>query len=199
MMEKVKLTPTQVEALEKWKGMANRKQILIAFTGEGKQYGWLDELECLKSLSFEEMALALCDWYEVEEPFKVGDWVKYTSFNGIVYGQIEKINEFGSAEAQWSDGKGGGIPLYGLMRMTDEEIAAEKERRRWAAIGRGVGEYKTNDIVYHEKYGYGVYVHGQMIEPFNQEKFSGWREVKQGTLKLICPVENRFDKKDDTE
>jgi hypothetical protein len=202
-MERVKLTPAQVEALEKWKGMANRKQILIAFTGEGKQYGWLDELECLKSLSFEEMALALCDWYEVEEPFKVGDWV-------VLLGDICEIIRFQCDTPLKDDGRcyltlkrlSDGIEYYNIPRehvrlATNEEIAAEKERRKWSAIGRKVGEYKTNDIVYHEKYGYGVYVHGQMIEPFNQEKYSGWHDVKAKELKLICPVEHRFDMKED--
>ena len=64
-MEKVKITPEQAEAIEKWKGMANNKQILHAFIGNGKEYGWLDELECLKSLSFDEMTLVLCGWYEI--------------------------------------------------------------------------------------------------------------------------------------
>jgi transcription-repair coupling factor (superfamily II helicase) len=197
-MERVKLTPAQVEALEKWKGMANRKQILIAFTGEGKQYGWLDELECLKSLSFEEMALALCDWYEVEEPFKVGDWVKYQTFGGVyVYGKIEKINEFSSAEAQWSDGKGGGIPLYGLMRMTDEEIAAEKERRKWSAIGRKVGEYKRNDIICHKQHGFGIYVGDNKMAQFSEGGYRGLFTIDLQDLELIVPVEHRFDMKGD--
>jgi hypothetical protein len=198
-MEKVKLTPTQVEALEKWKGMANRKQILIAFTGEGKQYGWLDELECLKSLSFEEMALALCDWYEVEEPFKVGDWV-------VLLGDICEIIRFQCDTPLKDDGRcyltlkrlSDGIEYYSIPRehvrlATNEEIAAEKERRKWAAIGREVGQYEKGDIVM-----FGG--HADIVEFIELRRGPYLRDLKRyvdlNEIELICPVEHRFDMKE---
>jgi hypothetical protein len=195
-MERVKLTPEQAEVLERLKE-SHSKVVLVRSHYVGTNW-YLHQTKGtgLDRLDLDTFIRALYIGYEIEKPFKVGDWVKYTSFNRTFYGQIEKINEFGSAEAHWSDGKYGGMPLPRLESMTPEEITAEKERRKWAAIGRKVGEYKTNDIVYHEKYGYGVYVHGQMIEPFNQEKYSGWHDVKAKELKLICPVEHRFDMKE---
>ncbi|WP_274853231.1 hypothetical protein [Bacillus methanolicus] len=200
-MEKVKLTPEQAEAIEfalntERLAYYQNPDALLDSHIRSKQF--LHELEPLKEIDNVTLAKALYIGYEVEPEFKVEDWVKFETLEGIyVYGKIEKINEFGSAEAQWSDGKGGGVPLYELERMTPEEISTEKERRKWETIGRKVGEYKTNDIVYHEKYGYGVYAHGQMIEPFNQEKFYGWFDVEIEELELICPAEHRFDLKED--
>lgn len=140
-MEKVKLTPEQAEAIEKWKGMANNKQILHAFIGNGKEYGWLDELECLKSLSFDEMALVLCGWYE---------------------------------------------------------IAAEKERRKWALLGRKVGEYKGGDI---------VAIKDELWVVTSVDQEAGFDEIwcqsfggeisecysAKDIQALVCPFHNRFD------
>jgi hypothetical protein len=197
-MERVKLTPAQVEALEKWKGMANRKQILIAFTGEGKQYGWLDELECLKSLSFEEMALALCDWYEIEEPFKVGDWVVFKS--GLISKitktdishrkeqliQVDNIEPGEDADDEY-------IPVSHVVRKAiAEEIAAEKERRKWKSIGREVNDYHKGDIVMVKNYADVV----EFVDSIGPYLRGLKRYVDVNEIELTCPVEHRFDMKE---
>lgn len=185
-MEKVKLTPEQAEAIEKWKGMANNKQILHAFIGNGKEYGWLDELECLKSLSFEEMALALCGWYEIEEPYKVGDWLHVTTpnfdFVAKVIGERDEYTEFDNGER---------LSSFEFRKATPEEIAAEKERRKWAAIGREVNEYRKGDIVTYKRYGHVdvvAFVDSQGIYLNQTPRYHSADEIE-----LVCPVEQRFD------
>ncbi|WP_199425797.1 hypothetical protein [Thermaerobacillus caldiproteolyticus] len=199
-MEKVKLTPQQAESLEYLKRNFRLKEIVILHV---QKYGcdWVGKGEGINGLDVDTLIKALYIGYEIEEPFKVGDWVTWEYRSTKYTGKILEISD----NDVLTDVKGS---IYGanqrflknkIRKATPEEIAAEKERRKWAAIRRKVGEYKTNDIVYHEKYGYGVYVHGQMIEPFNQEKYSGWHDVKAKELKLICPVEQRFDLKGDDD
>lgn len=202
-MEKVKLTPEQAEAIEKWKGMANNKQILHAFIGNGKEYGWLDELECLKSLSFEEMALVLCDWYEIEEPYKVGDWLHVTTpnfdFVAKVIGERDEYTEFDNGKK---------LSAFEFRKATTEEIATEKERRKWAAIGRRVGEFKKGDIVrVVDKGGSNLQVGeigelgnrcGNAFKVNGRLKTVNWVGGEEGgNFELICPVEHRFDLKED--
>jgi uncharacterized protein YkvS len=189
-MEKVKLTPEQVKGLEKWKEIANTKQILHGFTEENKKYGWLNELECLKSLSFTEMALALCGWYEIEETFKVGDWV---TFNDKYTGKVLEV----SGESVLTDFKGTfatqRFRKRDIRKSTEEEIAAEKERRKWAAINRSVGDYHKGDIVMFKK-------HADVVE-FVELRLGPYlrglkRYVSVDEIELICPVDHRFDMKE---
>jgi len=196
-MEKVKLTPEQAEAIEKWKGMANNKQILHAFIGNGKEYGWLDELECLKSLSFEEMALVLCGWYEIEEPYKVGDWLHVTTpnfdFVAKVIGERDEYTEFDNGKK---------LSAFEFRKATTEEIAIEKERRKWAAIGRKVNEYRKGDFVKVK----GEEFYGIVERPLGNDRYqvrdlhySRSPYIDADILELICPVEQRFDLEDDAK
>lgn len=191
-MEKVKLTPEQAESLEYLKRNFRYKEIVILHV---QKYGcdWVGKGEGINGLDVDTLIKALYIGYEIEEPYKVGDWLHVTTpnfdFVAKVVGERDEYTEFDNGKK---------LSAFEFRKATPEEIAAEKERRKWATIGREVGEYKTNDIVYHEKYGYGVYVR-QMIEPFNQEKYSGWHDVKVKELELICPVEQRFDLKGDDE
>ncbi|WP_061576933.1 hypothetical protein [Bacillus licheniformis] len=122
------------------------------------------------------------------ERLKVGDYAKVvgTARNGCCdRGDIVKITEdddsavpfklaFVDGEyAGWEDEKS-------LVRATDEEVAEAKRKqaevkecKRWAAIGREVGEYKV-----------ATQNHGNCTE-------------NQSSIELIAPVEARFDRKGD--
>jgi hypothetical protein len=193
-MERVKLTPEQAKVLERLKE-SHPKVVLVRSHYVGTNW-YLHQTKGteLDRLDLDTFIRALYIGYEIEEPFKVGDWVKYKNLDReYVYGKIEKINEFGSAEAHWSDGKGGGMPLPRLERMTPEEIAAEKERRKWAAIARKVGEYKKGDVVMYK--GYADIV--EFVDLRNGPYLVGLKRfVDEKEIELICPVEQRFDMKE---
>jgi len=191
-MERVKLTSAQAEVFEKAINSLGVQSLV--YEAAVNERGFCGDLMVLNELEPQDIVNAVKYGYEIEDPFKVGDWVKYQTFGGVyVYGKIEKINEFGSAEAQWSDGRGGGIPLYGLMRMTDEEIAAEKERRKWATIGREVGEYHAGDFVRHKRYGIDMV---EFVDAPGVYLKALRRYCDKDEIELICPVEQRFDMKE---
>src|SRR5699024_6673411 len=97
------------------------------------------ENRCLNDLSILDMARALYEGYEVEETFKVGDWVKDTSTNAVI-----KIKDR-QHRNNIND------PRYSTVRhATPEEIAEEKQRRWWAKHGREVWELRENDILYYD-------------------------------------------------
>ena len=86
------------------------------------------------------------------------------------------------------------LSSFEFRKATPEEIAAEKERRKWATIGREVGEYHAGDFVRHKMYGVemvdfvdapGVYLKALK------------RYCNKDEIGLICPVEHRFDLKGD--
>jgi hypothetical protein len=177
-MEKVKLTPSQAEVLEKAFEIVNQDKSL-----------WPLLTSILKN------------GYEIEE-FKVGDWVVFKS--GLISKitktdishkkeqliQVDNIEPGEDADDEY-------IPVSHVVRKaTPEEIADEKERRKWAAIGREVGEYHAGDFVRHKRYGIdmvgfvdanGIYL----------KALKNYYDKDQ--IELICPVEQRFDLKEDDE
>lgn len=129
-MEKVKLTREQAEAIEKKKSTGSAA---VAKHLEG--WTW-KENKCLNDLSMEQFVKALYIGYEVEETFKVGDWVKDTSTNAVI-----KIKDR-QHRNNIND------PRYSTVRhATPEEIAEEKQRRWWAKHGREVWELRKGDVI----------------------------------------------------
>jgi len=100
-----------------------------------------------------------------------------------------------------------------LVRATDEEVAEakrkqaeEEERKRWAAVGREVGAYKAGDIVAYgdrtafENNGFGEVVSESDGGTLRIEAVDNYGDVERynvgpDELKLIVPVEARFDRK----
>lgn len=147
------------------------------------------------------------------ERLKVGDYAKVvgTARNGCCdRGDIVKITEdddsavpfklaFVNGEyAGWEDEKS-------LVRATDEEVAEAKRKqaevkecKRWAAIGREVGEYKAGDMV---QYLYDgeiceVVAVGEDGSVKVATQNHGNCTENQSSIELIAPVEARFDRKD---
>lgn len=81
-----------------------------------------------------------------------------------------------------------------------EKHAKEAERKKWAKIGREVGEFKKGDIVSGIKWSGDDKVYG-LIEDIGEEEVHGlrsldgevYRAVYIEGMKLIVPVEQRFD------
>jgi hypothetical protein len=199
MMEKVKLTPEQAEAIKTFCKTYNQQYWLEIFKNNKQIPDWEhEEMRVLTELSDEEFALAVCGWYEIEEPFKVGDWVKIVYDNKTVYGQIDTL-AFDDVIANFSDGERRRVHYSEVERMTPEEIAAEKERRKWSSIGREVKEFRVGDIVifageYFAELGpvdiarknVNIYVDGE-----------GYTSIPFDQLELVVPGEQRFDLKGD--
>ncbi|MEC1648215.1 hypothetical protein [Bacillus halotolerans] len=95
-----------------------------------------------------------------------------------------------------------------LVRATDEEVAEAKraaaEHKKWAQIGREVGEYKEGDVVAYvdgrwfmnrgigEVVGFGP-EGGPSIEAVNSRGLKTSYYLEHTQLNLITPVEARFD------
>ncbi|WP_081303497.1 hypothetical protein [Bacillus paralicheniformis] len=127
--------------------------------------------------------------------------------NGKVYSVCD--NEVRRAAGKSIEITQTGAPGYATpdqLELLPEEEAAEIEK--WAAIGREVGEYKVGDIVVYddptwfgnsgigEVIGYGDQG-GLLVEAVGYEGLEASYYIKPNRLKLVAPVEARFDRKDD--
>jgi hypothetical protein len=186
-MEKVKLTSAQAEVFEKAiNSLGVQSLVYEAVVNES---GFCGDLMVLNELEPQDIVNAVKYGYEIEEPFKVGDWVHDKSLN-----RTAKIDErYKSCGDIWVDDDEHNFFFAETTRKaTPEEIAAEKERRKWAAIGREVGEYHAGDFVRHKRYGI------DMVEFIGQGIYlkALKRYCDKDEIEFICPVEHRFDMKE---
>ncbi|MDE1375103.1 hypothetical protein MHH84_08240 [Bacillus sp. FSL K6-1109] len=145
------------------------------------------------------------------ERLKVGDYVKVVGNESGHYAEIDEIvlvkrddKDFAPFHCEKLNGNEAGIFYEDeLVRATDEEVAEAKraaaERKKWAAIGREVGEYKIGDVV--------QYLYDREICEVVDIAEDGRLEVatqnhgncteNQSSIELIAPVESRFDRKGD--
>lgn len=186
-MEKVKVTREQAECI---KSFENNKVVALKH--------WVtDSFEvskCLKKLTLDELARCLYseEGYEVEEEFKVGDWVNFeddtcsdciTKIIDIqpIYNRVQYYGVSG-----WQN-------INSIQRhATPSEIAQEKERRWWGKHGRDVNEYRLNDIVKIKNDSQTIIaaVEGVADDQISDEGGDAWLF---GEIELICPAENRLD------
>ncbi|WP_434174108.1 hypothetical protein [Bacillus paralicheniformis] len=145
------------------------------------------------------------------ERLKVGDYVKVVGNESGHYAEIDEIvlvkrddKDFAPFHCEKLNGNEAGIFYEDeLVRSTDEEVAEAKraaaERKKWAAIGREVGEYKVGDIV---QYLYD----GEICEVVDVAEDGSVKVAtqnhgncteNQSSIELITPVEARFDRKGD--
>lgn len=98
--------------------------------------------------------------------------------------------------------RGSGFAAPDQLEILSEEEAAEIERQqaeeaKWAKIGRKVGEYKNGDVV---RYDYGDNEICEVVDDTEegrvgiQTKEYGICREKPANLRLITPVEARFDR-----
>jgi len=164
-MEKVKLTKAQAEAVEYF------ERVFV----KNKE----------SSMSNETLRKALNHGYEVLSEFKENDYVTNTE-TGITI----KLDE---SKAYFLNNSY--IHKDRIRHATQEEIQQEKERRRWAKIGRNVNDYKTADVVTCDNVKGLWEVMGcagdnsTITNNFADSEI----HVKTNLLKMVCPVENRLD------
>ncbi|QJC97167.1 hypothetical protein HC660_26930 [Bacillus mojavensis] len=150
------------------------------------------------------------------ERLKVGDYAKVVQEYHHQNGEIIILRDRGSErsdtfpfQSERLDGTTGDI--FGhrhLVRATDEEVAEAKrataERKKWAEIGRGVGEYKVGDVVaYDDPEWFQNSGIGEVIELMDGtpcvlatdsrgSKVPIYVSTEQ--VELVTPVEARFDR-----
>ncbi|MEC0756467.1 hypothetical protein P8884_22605 [Bacillus haynesii] len=119
--------------------------------------------------------------------------------NDYTHGCVEKKIQI---ECDWYYG----YATPDQLEIVSEEEAAEIEK--WAAIGREVGEYKAGDIVVYddptwfgnsgigEVIGYGDQG-GLLVKAVGYKGLEESYYIKPNRLKLVAPIEARFDRKDD--
>lgn len=153
------------------------------------------------------------------ERLKVGDYAKvdYTFNSQSKRGDIVKITEDDNSIIPFltehlNGDNAGWFAEDPLVRATNEEVAEakrkqaeEEDRKRWAAIGREVDEYKKGDVVCVTDPGYSALSVGDIgtVGNFVSNAFrvnvrgvstANW--LSPVRVKLIAPVEARFDRKD---
>ncbi|MFN2748064.1 hypothetical protein ACINLE_06965 [Bacillus sp. z60-18] len=148
------------------------------------------------------------------ERLKVGDYAKVVGNESDHYAEIDEIvlvkrddKDFAPFHCEKLNGNEAGIFYEDeLVRATDEEVAEAKRKqaevkecKRWAAIGREVGEYKVGDIVQHLYDGEicEVVAVGEDGSVKVATQNHGNCTENQSSIELIAPVEARFDRKGD--
>ncbi|MCY9008344.1 hypothetical protein MOE50_04920 [Bacillus inaquosorum] len=140
------------------------------------------------------------------ERLKVGEYAKVVDagdYHVFSDGDIVEILEDSFAHEncefarRLTDGETQYVPAKELVRATDEEVTEAKREAKWAEIGREVGEYKKGDIV---RYDYGDNEICEVVDDTEdgrvevQTKDYGICREKPDTLRLVTPVEARFDR-----
>ncbi|MDW0113802.1 hypothetical protein QT711_11445 [Sporosarcina saromensis] len=91
---------------------------------------------------------ALRTGYEIDDEYKVGDWVVYVPYITEIYvGKVEDLLSDGFIQTDIYAGckEKQAFSPKNIRHATPDEIEAEKERRVWAGIGRAVGEFRVGD------------------------------------------------------
>lgn len=194
MSEKVKVSHRQNIALDEMKNQNNDDWFI---NNHQSACGYDENWSSLEKLSVAELSRALYIGYEVEEEYKIGDWVfvDWNLSDGEVYEVIDI--EKGCVRIDW---KGNQWPSMDIVRhATEEEITQEKERRFWNSLGRDVWELKLGDILSrsHEDFAESITVK-EIKDDINhivffEETFSKHIHTVRNKFKLACPVEQRLD------
>nr|WP_254106791.1 hypothetical protein [Bacillus glycinifermentans] len=142
------------------------------------------------------------------ERLKVGDYAKVVreEFGHLfdtddIIELIEAGNNPNFKARRLSDGEVWFVDASELVRATDEEVAEAKraaaERKKWAAIGREVDEYKRGDMVRYldDREICEVVAVGEDGRVKVATQNHGNCTENQSSIELIAPVEARFDRK----
>ncbi|WP_432339362.1 hypothetical protein [Bacillus tequilensis] len=145
------------------------------------------------------------------EQLEVGDYAKVVQERHRQNGEIIILRDSGSEkfpfQSERLDGTLGDI--FGhrhLVRATDEEVTEAKraaaeaaERKKWAEIGREVGEYKVGDI-FRRNYDGNLFeiarIDDRLQYPIRFTDLAGDENgyKYEANLTLVTPVEARFDR-----
>ncbi|MFD1205814.1 hypothetical protein ACFQ38_12005 [Sporosarcina contaminans] len=156
MTEKVKLTSEQATAIEYLRDTKFHDEGIISSHARTPM-GWeANYTEPLNGLPLLTLVDALRIGYEVEEEYKVGDWIVRLDgkrfANDEIAVQIDSVGEFHlTCEGSLA------VKRDKVRHATPEEIKAEKERRVWAKIGREPGEFRDGDAYVHNSFTFRVH------------------------------------------
>ena len=113
-MEKPIINQNQADRIWAWEWRKNNPSKLLELHAKKV----LSDSKCLQSLSLDQLARAIYVGYEVEEHFKVGDWVVNTCHNSIFQLEQSEVKDFFER-----------IPVLKHIRhATESEIADKKGR-----------------------------------------------------------------------
>ena len=140
-MNKVKLTRKQAKELEYYKLRGEEQIDYLVNVHHNKLRPDLE----ISKLTTSEIAKALYIGYEIEEKFKVGDWVIESDTELAC--RITGITNVNGRISYGIEGRGYLLGDELIRLATPEEIAAEKERRWWAKHGRYVWELREGDCL----------------------------------------------------
>ncbi|WP_336822979.1 hypothetical protein [Sporosarcina sp. USHLN248] len=164
MTEKVKLSKQVAEAIEKLRNADYTDFGIVSVIAGGAQILPQNLAKCfvvIRKWTYQENGAcadklldALRTGYEIEDEYKVGDWVIWDDRSGIAMINSlhlrEKDKWVSDVYDCWEDKN------KIIRHATTEEIKAEKERRKWAKIGRKPGEFRDGDL--------GISEHGNYID-----------------------------------
>jgi len=180
-MEKIKITREQEEALESYKIFIRElKTDSIQYFIDNFEY-WQTEFKPLQTFTPEQFLKLLCGWYEVEQPFKVGDWV----YNKLTrkYRRLtsKSIKEVMNHDEVAKD--------YVLENMERYEKIEELWKIMLLELGRDKPEFKEGDrYITVEDYSRAV--------THDDSKNYALETAKENRIKYFYPVESRIEVKD---
>lgn len=168
MTNKVVLTKEQAEAIEKYKLMSWDVSNFIAVKDQ-----WTSKYAPLKTLTVDEMAIALYVGYEIEQPkIEVGDWVVRTKYGFHGVKRVSSID-------------------HRYLKVEEDDVSyllentrhATKEEIFWAELGRESGELRIGDVY--------CYENGISYSIDNQDRLEMVKNrYKKGSLKGFYPAES---------
>ena len=177
-MEKLKITREQEEALKDFKKYGTGFKNFVE-----RDFNYTNIFAPLNDFTPEQFALLLCGWYEVEQPFKVGDWV--FNPNHFSYAKIKKIQK-NVIDYRYTNEN------YDMEATPDSfNKKFEKVTEPWKImlleLGRDKPEFEIEDIVMSEE---------GFIANFNGHEGSlGIKWAKENRIKYFYPVESRIEVK----
>ena len=184
MTEKVKVTREQAEAIEfilsnDGSEDSIKENLIRKHAKEPNR--WCGKARPILGMPLLTLVDALRIGYDIEEEYKVGDWVVWETEHERYVLQIETINhrvmnrKVFNAEGFWME--------CIKRHATPEEIKAEKERRVWAKIGREPMQFIIGDSL--------ISIDGR-VYPFDKEsRISEIRRmIANGRFKGFYPAES---------
>lgn len=176
----------------------------VIIDDDGDEYDtYIDNFEVYRKVSAAEPK---------PERLKVGDYAKVVDVSNSVSerGDIVRIIEDDKSAAPFlaekiNGNNAGWFHEYELVRATDEEVAEAKraaaeaaEHKKWAKIGREVGEYKKGDIF--RSPGGNLFEITRIDDSCSfpiiftnlQGDYDGYK--RDAAITLVTPVEARFDR-----
>lgn len=174
MTEKVKITQEQADAIKGYTENWSESSLVIRYNNRTIFAGY----ESLYKLNVDTLIRALYIGYEIKpERLRAGDWATEHAGEGYRIGKVKGLTgerytvQFLGFET--TDYYFELVHCSKLQKSTPEEITEEKERRKWANIGRVDGEFRDGDIAL-DKFGKVLHTIEEMEVAYQMGDLSGF-------------------------